>query len=250
MLATLAMAVTYQVFRRQLPANQVPVTIQPEKSNEETPPANTLDYQIADQKMRISWFLADPTTITLIPNYFEKRTARDIKEIRPCQNLTSAGFYATDGSPLGLVITDYVKLADFAENALLNGVFSITKDGTPVVSTQATDSHRLALQAGPILIYEGLTRRLSIKSDEPSRRLVVGVTDANKLIFLAFYIADNPYQGPLLSELPQHLKKFQVQSGISIVSALNLDGGSASAFASDGLFLEELTTVGSFFCAQ
>ena len=77
---------------------------------------------------------------------------------------------------------------------------------------------------------------------------MVATTVTNAVLFFVLYDRENPYQGPLLSEVPFLLTQWQKQTTQEVRDAINLDGGSASAWYSEGFFLQELTAVGSFFC--
>lgn len=89
---------------------------------------------------------------------------------------------------------------------------------------------------------------MSVKNDKQARRVVAGVTGENKLIFLVFYDNNQYYSGPYLNDLPDLVDKTGKSLDLNIADAINLDGGSASAFISDDIKLTELTPVGSFFC--
>ena len=94
-----------------------------------------------------------------------------------------------------------------------------------------------------------LGEKLSILDDKPGRRVVVAQAE-NKIYFIAFYNNNSVYLGPNLSDLPQLLKMFAQKRKTTILNALNLDGGAASAFHTDNFSLPELTPVGSFFCIK
>lgn len=217
-----------------------------------TPPttAHTIDYELNGETFRAAWFIANPGSITLTPNFTTKLTAREYKAQEGCRSLSNAGFYSTSFAPIGLFIHDGNTLNNFTENMLLNGIFSISSQGLASISVSPLPYMRIAVQTGPILLSSGKKTLLAIKNDEPSRRVVVGITNDHSVVFSVFYNPENPYLGPLLELLPEHISVFKRQSGISLSDAINLDGGSASAFMTKGLDLEELTTVGSFFCIR
>jgi hypothetical protein len=91
---------------------------------------------------------------------------------------------------------------------------------------------------------------LAIKNDEPNRRIVAATTDNNQLIFMVFYRDSSQFQGPMLGLLPELISMFTRQTGIDIVDAINLDGGSASVFISNYDRLNELAHIGSYFCIK
>ena len=78
--------------------------------------------------------------------------------------------------------------------------------------------------------------------------MVVGITKKGETIFLVLYDPENTWSGPKLADTPGVLSG--VIERLQLTDALNLDGGSASAFIRGDLSLEELTSVGSFFCVK
>ena len=67
---------------------------------------------------------------------------------------------------------------------------------------------------------------------------------------MALYFPDQEYSGPLLARVPYILEKIAKKEQITIPDAINLDGGSASAFLSPDTHLTELNPVGGYFCIQ
>lgn len=172
-------------------------------------------------------------------------------DTKECREMVSGGFYTTDDEPTGLFISQGTTIRKAIPNALLNGYFVINEDSVVSILQSPPDgSVRIALQTGPMLIQHGIPLNLSIRDDEFARRIGVGMTTKSNVIFWAIYDPDNTGSGPKLSEVPQILKKFISLSGVNLLDAINLDGGSASAFIRDDFSLQELTNVGSFFCIR
>lgn len=228
------------VHQKQSPATPTPTIVQSEKVKE---------YKLDGLTYGIAWFSVEPHSLTFIPNYLEKSTSMDVEKNNECQNLTNAGFYDKAGNPLGLVIANGKTINNYQSNNLFNGIFSIT-NGAAHISTDIPQNADTAVQSGPIVINDNQLSSLAINNDEPARRTVVAITSAGKLLFLSLFKPDSNYEGPLLTDLPRHLQTIEGLLKISISDALNLDGGSASAFVTDGFTLRELTNVGGFFCAK
>lgn len=212
--------------------------------------SNAYGYQFNDRTFGVSWFEADPNSLSLIPNYSEKKTSGQVKKANGCKTLVNGGFYKKDGSPIGLVVSNDKVINAFQENPFFNGFFSINRTGLPTISYEVPQNPALAVQSGPVLFSNGQINFVNSNDRESARRVVVAITEDGKLIFISFYLSDSVYEGPVLADLPAHLQKFEELSKIKISDTLNLDGGSASAFVNDGLTLGELTNVGSFFCAK
>lgn len=209
------------------------------------PPQNSVDVET----YRIAWLAADPAKLTLIPNFTQKRTARSLIDTKECTRVVNAGFYTKDNQPTGLFIANGKTIRDTIPNTFLNGYFVV--DQTNVVSIRQSPPDttvRVGLQTGPILMQDGKTLTLAIRDDEFARRVAVGVMRSGTVVFFALYDPDNPYEGPKLADTPRLLA--HIAPRLELRDALNLDGGSASAFIRNDLSLEELTSVGSFFCVR
>lgn len=208
-----------------------------------TPPENSIDIET----YRVAWLAANPKDIMLLPNFSQKRTARSLIETKECTHVVNAGFYTKDNQPTGLFIANGETIRDNIPNTLLNGYFVVDQINVASIRQSPPDAPvRIGLQTGPILIHDGRPLTLSIRDDEFARRMVVGVTQKGAVVFLVVYDPDNPGSGPKLADAPDILSK--VIARLQLKDALNLDGGSASAFIRGDLSLEELTRVGSFFC--
>ncbi len=210
-----------------------------------------IDIDFNNQQIRIASFKVDnPAKISLIPNFDDKATAFETIEKYSCKDLINGGFYSQGNLPIGLFVTDDKKIGNFAQNLLFNGFFKILKNETPIISAESSiDNSRIALQSGPILFQNGFPLKLSIINDKPERRAVVALTK-NEVYFIIFYDKSSVYIGPYLADLPQLTQIFGQKKGIRITDALNLDGGTASAFHSGNISISELSPVGSFFCIK
>lgn len=215
-------------------------------------PFSGIKYSVDNQPFRVLPFtVTNPEAISLIPNFAEKASSVSIAENNQCTVLTSAGFYTTDNKPIGLFISDGKQYNGFQSNALLNGFFSVSANGNAEIGNQIPEkTSRIALQSGPLLITNRVANTLSIRDDEHARRIVAAQTHESTIGFLALTGEENTFDGPLLADVPKHLREIEKLLGITIAHALNLDGGSASVFIAKGISLTELTPVGSFFCVR
>ncbi|MBI4066399.1 phosphodiester glycosidase family protein [Candidatus Gottesmanbacteria bacterium] len=222
----------------------------PSLSTSPSPPSESLDIDENGVIYRVAWLLVhDPSAITLIPNFDQKRTARSLIDSKECTEVVNGGFYTKDNQPTGLFVTQGTTIRGSIPNTLLNGYLVVDQDNNASILASPPDHPaRLTLQTGPILIRDGASVKLAIRDDEFARRVVVGITDKGTVVFLAIYDPDNPWSGPKLADTPYILSKVQVR--LQFTDALNLDGGSASVFIRGDLSLEELTSVGSFFCIK
>lgn len=185
----------------------------------------------------------------LYPNFEEKLNSSVAAQEYNCAHLVSGGFFRDSNIPIGLFITEGVKISEAEENSLFNGFFSV-KNNFPAITTITPTNPRLAIQSGPILILNGNAQTLSLKNDENARRIVVALNSEGQVLFLAVYDKENIRRGPKLAELPEVLLDIQKNFDLKVVSALNLDGGTHSVFLTDIAKLPETSVFGSFFCVK
>ena len=211
-----------------------------------------VEIEIGERKFLAFYLIvADAADITLIPNFDQAKTAFDLFANQNCAGVVSGGFYTPEGSPTGLFISEGETLKKYTSSSFLNGVYSINDFETPRIGRAVPRDHlRLGLQAGPVFVENSFGQNLSILRDEEKRRVVVGVTGENKTVFIIFYDPESTFIGPKLEDLPQALKLFGEKTGIILADAMNLDGGSASAFYTAEVNLSEASPVGSFFCVK
>ncbi len=211
-----------------------------------------LGLPTANPQRDFAWAeIKDLDGLTLIPNFATKRSAGSVFRDEECRLLTSAGFYDPSDQPIGLFVTDGVTQNPFQKNILFNGVLSVNFAATPrITRTPPADPLRLAVQSGPVLIENSFPQKLKLKSDSPSRRVVAAITGDNSLLFIIFFDPESQFQGPLLADLPNRLGQFSAETGIALADAINLDGGTASAFYTPDFSLSEASPVGAFFCLK
>lgn len=214
--------------------------------------SNTFSLEYQAKQYRVSWYGVDNIdSLSLIPNFSEKLPASSALGKYNCKFVSSAGFYTETNKPVGLFIHNGTTLESFKTNALFNGILSVNDFATSRITRDVpSDRLSIGLQTGPILIENSFARKLAIKNDKPARRVVAAVTGENKLFLLVIYTELGSFDGPYLNDLPEILKTAQKDIGQEFADAINLDGGSASAFYSPGVTLSELSPVGSFFCVR
>lgn len=202
-----------------------------------------------EKTMKSSFVIIDnPSNIKLFSNISEKSTTLEIQNTKKCRILVNGGFYTEENRHIGLFQTDEVTtLNNFLVHNLFNGVFRI-KDNDGFITKKSIEESRIALQAGPILVENGLEKNLSLVRDENARRIVVAVTNNNKVIFMVFYGGQSLISGPLLKDLPSLVLELSQKENLQVKDALNLDGGSHSAFITSEVQLTEIQPMGSYFC--
>ncbi len=218
----------------------------------ETKEERSLAYAVDGQPFRVAWFaVEDAAAIKLIPNFTQKASSISIVKEHKCTALTNAGFYSKENTPIGMFVVEGKQLNAYQPNALFNGFFSVDTTGSASIIIELPQgTPRIIVQSGPLFITNGSARKLVIRNDEPARRIIMAQTNDNTVVFLALYSEENMFAGPKLAEVPKHLKEVEKLLGVRFANALNLDGGSASAFIANGISITEFTPVGSFFCVR
>jgi len=228
----------------QLPTSDTPTTHSPSLAPAKTIEANGLISGY-------SYIELSPAQAQLIANFPKRMSSGEIMETKACMGGVNGGFYDTQNNPLGLFRTNGTELRGPSTSTLINGFFSVSSENKASISSEIpATAARIALQTGPMLYWEGRPLKLAIRSDERARRMAAALTDDGKILFFAFYSADAVFDGPLLGDMPLLIDEVNKTEKLHITSAINLDGGSASAFYASGVRLSELTPVGSFFCIK
>ena len=189
----------------------------------------------------------DLKNLKLFPNFVDQLSTEDLVIKHNCSILVNAGFYSEDFKPLGWLISDQKEISRSIESQLFNGFLSI-KDNQLSISSFKKDNSRLGLQSGPLLVQNSLSLPLKIKNDEPRRRVIAAQTQDNQLLFMIITASDSLFSGPLLADTPGVVLAVANKLKKPIIHALNLDGGSASAFYTEKIHLKEFSPIGSFFC--
>lgn len=190
------------------------------------------------------WEVADVSRLKLGSNLPQRESAVDLKQQHRCQFLSSAGFYDTDYRHLGWFVSDGRELSPAQTNRLLNGFIYSLNGEVAVAPAPPAEAVDWGLQSGPVLIEGGKPLTLAIRDDQPRRRLTAVITGGGRLVFLVLLSPQSDYAGPLLADVPKLLLAINSE----IVSAINLDGGSASAFLTPEVSLSEYQPIGGFFC--
>jgi len=211
-----------------------------------------IEIKIDERTFEAQFVVVDNAAdILLLPNFEEKQTSQELLERAGCRVLFNGGYYTPEGYPTGLFVTESKQLKKYINSSLSNAVYSINDFETPRITRLVPqDSLRVALQNGPLLIENDTPIKLGSKSIEEDRRVVVGITGNNETVFVVIYDTTSVFLGPRLEDLPRALEIFEDTSEVDLADAMNLDGGTASAFISQDLALRELSHIGSYFCIK
>jgi hypothetical protein len=137
----------------------------------------------------------------------------------------NGGYFDPQDAPLGLVISDGKLIAPLRKARLLSGVLVITKGRVELVRYAEYLSRKsvtAALQCGPFLVDGG--KRVPGLNDTRSARRTFVLTGGPDRVAIGFCSAVT------LAELGDVLATPRIVPELRVQRALNLDGGSSSAF--------------------
>lgn len=204
-----------------------------------------------NKPMGYAFVRTSASSVRLIPNFTDPVSSGDLIQKHACIAGINGSFYDTENNPLGLFRTNGTTLRERSNSSLMNGYFSIDANNIPSISYDMPEGeHRIVLQSGPMLISDAQIARLSIRNDEHARRMIAAITDDDSIVFLALFHPESTFDGPRLVDVPAYTAAVNKKELLNITHAINLDGGSASAFHNENTTLSELTHIGSFFCVN
>jgi hypothetical protein len=251
MLVFLAAAVIFYFVRSNLTSKTQAIPVDTPRAAEEI--ANAAgEIELSGQKYAYAYFkVEDIDKLSLIPNFSQKKTSDEVFSENSCKKLINGGFYSTEETSLGLFTHDGKTLTNWTKNTTLNAILSVNSFAVPRITREVPeDSLKIALQSGPLLIENASLLTIKAANENTARRSVAAVSGENELYFLIIYSPTQMFEGPSLRSLPQVSKLVSGEIGVVFADAINLDGGSASAFIFGNEKLSELTLVGSFFCEK
>lgn len=198
---------------------------------------------------RYAWVKLDNLAkLKLLPNHNTKASSEDLAKTHHCQVLVNGNFYDANDRPLGWLVSQGQTLSKPIASSLFNGFLSLSTSKVEISPFVPAGSVDLGLQSGPLLILDSQPLLLKINNDQPRRRVIAALNNQSQLIFLVLTGTDSVYSGPLLADTPNLVVALGRVINQNLSVALNLDGGSASAFHTPAVHLNEYTYIGSFFC--
>jgi len=216
-----------------------------------SPTPGTQFEPIDNPQYKTVWvIIRDTDKIELFSNLEEDLPSGDALSKHSCNHLLSGSFYSEKNTHIGLFVTNFVKLSEAQENTTFNGYFFIDEENVAFISSAPPQNPKIAVQSGPILMRDEDTLTISLERDENARRIIAAVTDKGEVVFIAIYDKSNTLLGPKLTEVPSVLSDLQKNTAFEIKDAINLDGGSHSAFITNLIKLTEISTIGSYFCIK
>ena len=137
----------------------------------------------------------------------------------------NGGYFDPENKPVGLVIGEGQLIAPLRKARLLSGVMIVTSSGIQLLRVAEYSPKRratAALQCGPFLVDRGQSVP-GLNDTRPARRTFVATGGADRA-------AIGFCSGVTLAQLGEILAAPGIAPELKVQRALNLDGGSSSAF--------------------
>jgi len=149
----------------------------------------------------------------------------DVMKQERCLAGVNGGYFSPDYAPIGLVIVDGRTIAPLRRARLLTGVLTASSRGLRTIRIReflGQPKPNAAVQCGPFLVDLGLPVR-GLEEMREARRTFAAVAKSDRA-------ALGVCSEISLAKLAEILASIQVADDFKISCALNLDGGSSSAF--------------------
>lgn len=207
--------------------------------------------RIADAEFNYTFFVTDPRKIKLVANFDDKNSSEAISDSNDCEKGINGSFYNQNREPLAGWEANGNVRKNITHNNLLNGYIGLSESNFFWLGREIPEEPmKWGMQAGPVLMTQGKKEVLNMATDKPARRSVAGITSTGQAVMISVFLENSRYDGPTLELLPEVILKINETESLQIDRALNLDGGSASAYYTQTYKLPELIAVGSFLCVN
>jgi len=176
-------------------------------------------------ELRMAAFDAKHCTLEVVDNPDGTATLGEAMERRGCLAGVNGNYFRSDRSPIGLVICNGKEIHPLEHAKLLSGVLTVTRRRIALLRTaeyRTNPEITQALQAGPFLVDRGQPVPGLNATRSAERTVVLGDGAGHCALLIS---------GPVtLVEMARILEIPGLLPGWKVVRALNLDGGSSSAF--------------------
>lgn len=172
----------------------------------------------------VAIFSAKSCALRVIDNPEGESLSAMIKRER-CACGVNGGYFDTEFKPIGLRISEGRTFSPLRRARLITGILLQSSRGIDVIRVgeiSHTKKNAAAIQAGPFLV-EGSERVLGLNDSQLARRTFAGITSSDRALL-------GVCSAVSLAELANILATAPVSADYKIRRALNLDGGSSSAF--------------------
>lgn len=193
----------------------------------------------------LALFSTKSATLRVIDNPTGQNNLAAVMRREKCLAGVNGGYFDPEDKPVGLLVSDGKVIAPLRKARLLSGVMYVSNGQFKLLRTAEYSSKRkptAALQCGPFLVDRGQPVP-GLNDTRPARRtfILIGASDRAAIGFCS---------GVTLAQLARILATPELAAGLKAQRALNLDGGSSSAFwfagERDPFSISEQKTVRNF----
>lgn len=172
----------------------------------------------------LALFSAKSCTLRVVDNPSGENLS-DIMSREKCAVGLNGGYFSADFAPIGLLISDGRMIAPLQRARLITGVLSASARGVQILRVREFSRREkisAAVQCGPFLVDHYAVVRGLDESTAARRTFAATATNDRALLGVCSEIS--------LAELAAMLTTTRLADSLKIQRALNLDGGSSSAF--------------------
>ena len=176
----------------------------------------------AETEVRLALFSNKSATLRVIDQPDSQRSLAETMEGGNFLAGVNGGYFDPAGAPVGLLRSGGKTIAPFRRARLLSGVLAVGSDGAQIFRASDFPQKRNwaeAMQCGPFLVDHG--KPVAGLNDTRSARRTFVLTTTDRRVAIG-------YCGPVT--LAGLAKALTALSELKVGRALNLDGGSSSAF--------------------
>lgn len=223
----------------------------PTQNTAEEMPFEQITYEDVSYHVYITK-LKETASFELFDNLELQKSSSYAYEQAQCTYLINGGFYNLDNTSIGWFKTADKETSLAELNWLFNAFVVLGNDNQLEIVQQKpiSESVTSGFQTGPLLIYNGEYQEVTIPQDKQARRSFL-LTDTDDAIYIGMITSsESTFSGPKLQIMGEILNDYSQQQGFSINAAINLDGGSASAFMTPTFKLQEIKPIGSYLCIR
>ena len=197
----------------------------------------------------------DNELVTLIPNFEQQLSSDQIIKNNNCLFGINGGFYLPESKPLGLFEINETKLGKYSPSHTFNGFLRQSIDNHMVIVDYDTllsfsSTSKFILQSGPL--YNLQSPKVNFADTKAARRHLIAQDSKSNIYMFSIFGTESNYDGPTLNEIYEFFENPEIKKITDFTIALNLDGGSASAFYNQdqNIHVREIKPIGSFLCGQ
>ena len=229
--------------------NEKPEPITNNSSGSTNLPTSSKEVTVDKEKYIYQVYIVnDLQKLKLFSNLESRNSSTKNFKEKNCRSLVNTSFYTEEGQHIGLFMTDGVKVRAKTNNSFFNGIVATYQNGQFDIGKDEKTNIKDAFQSGPLLLVDKTVQKIKISNDKPARRVVAAKNENGQAIFMIIYSKESNFLGPLLTNLPETILAINSKESLNITEAINLDGGSASAFITQNVKVSEISPIGSFFC--